>query len=111
MSRDDVGKATRIPASVLTALEDGQVGRLPDPVFVQNYIRAYATVIGVSADEVVLRYQELSPPPAMPVVDEAAVAQRRRALFRAAGVVLAVVALVWVFWILTGLQPAARSSH
>jgi cytoskeletal protein RodZ len=72
MSRADVAKTTRIPDSVLVALEDGQVDRLPGRVFVLNYIRAYAQVIGMSADEVVLRFEEIDttlkstpPPPAL----------------------------------------------
>jgi cytoskeletal protein RodZ len=70
LSREDVVKATRIPASILTALEEGQVDRLPARVFVLNYVRAYATTIGVAADEALLRYEEIdktlqsTPPPA-----------------------------------------------
>ncbi len=69
LSRQDVVKATRIPGSIITALEEGQVERLPGRVFVLNYIRAYATTIGVAADEALLRYEEIdktlqtAPPP------------------------------------------------
>jgi cytoskeletal protein RodZ len=70
LSRQDVVKATRIPGSVISALEEGQVERLPARVFVLNYIRAYATTIGLAAEEALLRFEEIdrtlqaTPPPA-----------------------------------------------
>ncbi|HEX4620816.1 MAG TPA: helix-turn-helix domain-containing protein [Myxococcaceae bacterium] len=69
LSRHDVVKATRIPASIIAALEDGQVERLPARVFVLNYIRAYAGTIGLAAEEALLRFEEIdrtqqaTPPP------------------------------------------------
>lgn len=70
MSKDEVAKTTRIPMSIITALEDGAVARLPGRVFVLNYIRAYAGVIGLSPEEALLRFEEIdqtlksAPPPA-----------------------------------------------
>jgi cytoskeletal protein RodZ len=71
LSRADVVKTTRIPSSVIGALEDGQVERLPARVFVLNYIKAYAGAIGVAAEEAMLRFEEVdktlqtTPPPAV----------------------------------------------
>lgn len=59
MSRDEVALATRIPPSLLLALETGQHERMPERVFVLNYIRSYARVIGISPEETVLRYEEI----------------------------------------------------
>lgn len=59
MSRAEVATATKIPANLLAALESGQVERLPERVFVLNYIRAYAQVIGLATDEAVLRFEEI----------------------------------------------------
>jgi cytoskeletal protein RodZ len=56
LSRDDVSKATRIPPTLVAALEDGHAERLPEHVFVINYIKSYAQVVGLSADEVITRY-------------------------------------------------------
>jgi cytoskeletal protein RodZ len=70
LSRDDVARQTRIPMRVIYSLEQGEVDQLPGRVFVMNYIRAYARVIGLSPDEAVLRYEEVDatvkmmPPPA-----------------------------------------------
>ncbi|MGA9524740.1 MAG: helix-turn-helix transcriptional regulator [Myxococcaceae bacterium] len=59
MSRDEVARITRIPPSLLQALETGQHERLPERIFVVNYIRSYAQVIGLAPDEAVLRYEEI----------------------------------------------------
>ena len=59
LSRDDVSKSTKISPALVAALEDGQAERLPDRVFLQNMIRAYATSIGVSADDAVGRWHEI----------------------------------------------------
>lgn len=59
MSRDEVARATKIPPTLLAALEAGQVERLPERVFVLNYVRAYARVIGLEPEEAVLRYEEV----------------------------------------------------
>lgn len=79
LSRDEVSRVTKIPPSLLTALEDGQVERLPARVFVLNYIRAYAAVIGLSPEEAVLRYEEVdkvTPEPSPAVLERE---RRRRA--------------------------------
>ncbi len=59
MSRGDVAAATKISESLIGALETGQVDRLPGRIFVVNYIRAYAQVIGLSVEEALLRYEEV----------------------------------------------------
>jgi len=70
LSREDVSKVTKIPMSLIGALESGQAERLPARIFVVNYIRAYAGVIGLSPEDALLRYEELDrteqgePPPA-----------------------------------------------
>lgn len=70
LSLDDVARETKISESLLRALEGGQVERLPGRIFVLNYVRAYAQVIGLNPEETVLRYEEIDktaqslPPPA-----------------------------------------------
>lgn len=59
LSTEDVAAATRISVSLIGALENGQVEKLPAPVFVINYVRAYANVIGLSPDDTVLRLEEV----------------------------------------------------
>src|ERR687892_430256 len=53
MTREDVAARTKIPSSLLLALENGEAERLPGRVFVANYVRAYAEVIGLAPEETV----------------------------------------------------------
>lgn len=90
LSRSDIAKATKIPSTLIDALETGQAERLPAKVFVLNYVKAYARAIGMSPEEAVLRFEEIDataramPPPAA----------LERARTRRALVTLVVVALV-----------------
>jgi cytoskeletal protein RodZ len=59
VSRADVATVTKIPVNLLAALESGEVERLPERIFVVNYIRAYAQVIGLESHEAVLRFEEI----------------------------------------------------
>ncbi|HYX91164.1 MAG TPA: helix-turn-helix transcriptional regulator [Myxococcaceae bacterium] len=59
MTREEVADRTKISPSLLEALEDGNAERLPERVFVANYVRAYAQVIGLSPEEALLRYEEI----------------------------------------------------
>lgn len=89
LSRDEVSRVTKISPSLIAALEEGQVERLPSRVFVVNYIRAYATVIGLSPEDAILRFEEVdkATPEPSPVVLER---ERRRRAWWVLGVVLLV---------------------
>lgn len=60
LSREDVAQDTKIPPSLLLALESGQWERLPERVFVVNFLKAYAQSVGLEQDEVLLRFEEAS---------------------------------------------------
>ena len=104
LSRDAVAKATRIPPTLVAALEDGQAERLPEHVFVLNYIKSYAQVVGLSADEAINRYHEIpgtiQPTEKSPVAREA---ERRKSAWVGLTVFLvalglAAAAAAWWFW-------------
>jgi cytoskeletal protein RodZ len=105
LSRDEVSRVTKISPSLITALEEGQVERLPGRVFVVNYVRAYAQVIGLEPDEAVLRYQEVdkATPEPSPVALERE--RRRRAWFILAGVLLVLGVGAYVALLLSGKVP------
>lgn len=46
-SIDDLAKDTAIQAKYLTAIEDGEYRLLPGPVYAQNFVKTYATALGV----------------------------------------------------------------
>ncbi len=101
MSREDVSARTRIPLSVLQALENGQAERLPERVFVLNYVRSYAQVIGLSPEEAILRYEELGNAPEVePSPKELERQRRKRAWTVVAGLAGALLALAVVLWAL-----------
>jgi cytoskeletal protein RodZ len=92
MSRGDVAAATRIPPTLILALEQGEKERLPERVFVLNYIRAYAAVIGLSPEEAVLRYEEIAGAAAEVAGPAELERTRKRKAWRTALVVAVVVA-------------------
>lgn len=59
LTREDMSQSTKIPPSLLEALELGQVERLPERVFVINFVRSYANVLGLEEEETLLRFQEV----------------------------------------------------
>jgi cytoskeletal protein RodZ len=105
MSREDISRATKIPPSLIVALEEGQVERLPSRIFVVNYVRAYAHVIGLAPDEAVLRYEEVdkaAPAPSPEVLEK----ERRKRAWVGLTVMLLVAALgVYAFLVVTGKLP------
>lgn len=77
LSIDDVTNKTKIPPTLVDALEEGQAERLPERVFVLNYIRSYASAVGLSPDEAVNRFQEIPEAPKAETFDPAALEKDR----------------------------------
>jgi cytoskeletal protein RodZ len=107
LSLEEVSRVTKLSPSLISALEEGQFERLPPRVFVLNYIRAYATVIGLAPDEAVLRYEEVdkaTPEPAPAVLER----ERRRRAWMALSVLLLVVLCVgaYVALMMAGKAPS-----
>jgi cytoskeletal protein RodZ len=105
LSREDISRQTKIPPSLIAALEEGQAERLPSRIFVLNYIRAYAHVIGLAPEEAVLRYEEVdkaTPAPSPEVLERE---RRRRAWMGLAGMLLVIALGVYVFLVMSGKLP------
>ncbi|HEY9752646.1 MAG TPA: RodZ domain-containing protein [Coleofasciculaceae cyanobacterium] len=49
---DHVALKTYIPLRLLRAIEDGDLARLPEPVFVQGFIRRYADLLGLDGIDI-----------------------------------------------------------
>jgi cytoskeleton protein RodZ len=56
ISLEEISSATKISVRLLTALEKGDVGRLPAPAFTRGFIRAYAIHLGIDPEEKVNAY-------------------------------------------------------
>ncbi|MCP3062532.1 helix-turn-helix domain-containing protein [Myxococcus sp. K38C18041901] len=106
MSREDVARETKIPPTLISALEAGQVERLPSRIFVVNYIKAYAQVIGLSPEEAILRYEEVDrsvPAPSPAQLEQ----ERRKRAYVGLSVLLVALALgLYVFLVLSGKLPS-----
>ncbi|HYQ81106.1 MAG TPA: helix-turn-helix transcriptional regulator [Anaeromyxobacteraceae bacterium] len=88
LSRDEVVRRTKLPPSVVEALESGDAERMPPRAYLLGYLRNYAAAVGLDPDEVVLRWQESEgdAPPA------AAAPRRRRLPWLVAAAALAALA-------------------
>jgi len=51
ISLEEVAVKTYIPLRLLQALEQGQIERLPEPVYIQGFIRRYADALGLDGSE------------------------------------------------------------
>ena len=62
---EQVAKELHLDARIINAIENDDRAALPEPIFVQGYLRAYARLVGLSGDELVSRYcaQGAAPPP------------------------------------------------
>lgn len=80
-SLDDIANKTKIPPTLIGALEAGQAERFPERIFVLNYIRSYVTAVGLSPDDAVNRFHEIPESPKAEPFDPAAleVARQERA--------------------------------
>ena len=58
LPRDEVARLTRLAPGVVEALESGEMARMPPRAYLFGYLRAYAAVVGLDADDLVLRWQE-----------------------------------------------------
>lgn len=51
LTLDDVSRTTKIPVSILDAIERNDSARLPQGFFTRAFVRAYAQEVGVNADD------------------------------------------------------------
>lgn len=51
LTLEEVAAKTMIPRRVLTAIETGDLGQLPEPVYIQGFLRRYADAIGIDGFE------------------------------------------------------------
>jgi cytoskeletal protein RodZ len=110
LSVDDVAKVTKIPPTLIGALEDGQAERFPETVFVVNYVRSYARAVGLEPDATVARYQQIPGVPAPEAFDPATLekARREQALTRAWLVAAGASAASFAAWLAWASDVALR---
>jgi cytoskeletal protein RodZ len=113
LSVEDIARQTKIPPTLIGALEAGQSERFPERIFVLNYIRSYASAVGLSPDDAVNRFHEIPESPKAEHFDPQALEIDRRA--RASTVLWTTIAGILVVGLLLGLSAmydlAIRYTH
>ncbi len=66
----DVERDTRIASKYLEALEEGNLGVLPAPVYARAFMRTYAQYLGLNAPALVQRLPGAKPEPELPPLPE-----------------------------------------
>jgi len=61
MSTADAAQSLLIPEDIVCAIENSQIEKLPSATFVIGYIRSYARILNISADEVIESYNKILP--------------------------------------------------
>jgi cytoskeletal protein RodZ len=56
LSLEDVASRTLVPVRLLRALEAGHLDQLPEPVYIQGFIRRYAEVMGLNGAELARQF-------------------------------------------------------
>lgn len=114
-SIEDVAVRLKVPARYVTAIEQGDVAVLPEPMFVRGYVKAYARMVGIDAEELLASLAPVevkAPKPLTSMEKSTGPTGGRRSggrapKFRAAarrrhwigGGVLAIVAAGWAAWL------------
>ncbi len=57
LSLEDVAKETKIRESFLSAIENGEYGKLPSPSYTQGFVRNYAVFLGLSERETMVLFR------------------------------------------------------
>ena len=113
LSIDDVARQTKIPPTLVGALEAGQSERFPERIFLLNYIRSYALAVGLSPDDAVNRFHEIPESPKAEHFDPRALEVDR--LARASTMMWTTIAGIVVVGLLVGLSAmydlAIRYTH
>ena len=108
LSLQEVAKHTRISEPVLTALEEDRYDLLPPDTYVKGFLAAYAKLLGIDPNDVILRYQgrhEVKEPPGPEAPAEERIAQKRRKPWVLWGVLGVILVCFILFYISLPLSP------
>ena len=60
LTTEEVGKALKIPASYIDAIECSAFDKLPGLMFVRGYLRSYARLVDLDPDEIIQRFDQFT---------------------------------------------------
>ena len=106
ISLADIARATRISPRFLEALEDNEFALLPQPVYSQAFVRAYARQLGIDERQMVDRFlHEASQAGQLkPDASLSASAPASSAFARFGGTFLAAAVVLLLLWLIVGQQ-------
>lgn len=109
LPREEVARLTRIAPAVVDALESGEAARMPPRAYLVGYLRSYAGVVGLDADDLVLRWQEAEGASGEAPAAPGAAGGRRRPLALGLALVAVLVLALAAAWLWSG-RPRPPSS-
>lgn len=100
-SRANVSRSLNLDESVVEALENDDVEQLPQPAYVKGYLRAYARLLDLNADELIQAYAGLgvAQPKVLPREPAFSGGERRVSLQVVGGLVILVLIVVSAWWL------------
>ena len=113
LTLEQAASSIRLEASVLRALEDERYEVLGAAVFVRGHLKAYARLLGLSEETVMTAYRAADPnadaPPKVTRVLEKPLTTTPGPVAIAAAVALAIVAMLLLYLISGGKEPARET--
>lgn len=103
LSVEQVASQLLLAVDIINAIESADMQRLPSSTFVVGYIRSYAKILNVPADEVIEAYNALIPPPTdnvatqSPFAEAETVKSNNSSLLIYIVIAIVIAALAWWF--------------
>jgi cytoskeleton protein RodZ len=101
LSREDVARSLNLEKAVVEALECDDVERLPEPAYVKGYLRAYARLLDLDANELLQAYSGLAvqQPEVLPRESASTDAERRVRVQVVGGLIILILIVVSAWWL------------
>ncbi len=120
LSIDDIARETKVPPTLLRALEQNQFEALPGGLFTRGYLRAYARQVGLDPERIVERYRHEFETPPVSLEPEAPqaksddrflnAAEESRSSGTAQAIALVVIGVAALMYFASMREPVAQSS-
>jgi cytoskeletal protein RodZ len=120
LSIDDIARETKVPPTLLRALEQNQFEALPGGLFTRGYLRAYARQVGLDPEQIVERYRHEFETPPVSLEPEAPqakaddrflnAAEESRSSGTAQAIALVVIGVAALIYFGSMREPVAQSS-
>lgn len=113
LSVEQVASQLLLAVDIIDAIDNADMQRLPSSTFVVGYIRSYAKILNIPADEVIEAYNALMPPPTESVATQTPFAEAETVKSNSFSwpvyIVLAIVIAAVLWWALD-LAPQFKQS-